>query len=78
MEIVTEEIHSMDDKIRDLQHKINDLIKITNMNFGKQKEYYSLYSKCFNVDTVEYTYELCPFNKVTQKSKQGHSSTSLG
>ena len=45
---------------------------------GPNKEFYYLYGKCVSTDTVEYTYELCPFEKVTQKSKHGHSSTSLG
>lgn len=32
---------------------------------------------CYNYDTIEYTYELCPFKQVNQKNKHG-GSTLLG
>jgi len=34
--------------------------------------------KCISADTPEYTYELCGYEKVTQKSKKGGGDTSLG
>jgi len=75
---IRESVHDLDSKIRLLEREITDINKVLEVNFGADKEFFPLYGKCFEVQNAEYTYELCPFDKVTQKPKHGGGGTSLG
>jgi protein kinase C substrate 80K-H len=60
-----------------LKNTVEALQKEVALNFGKDKELYPLYDRCFSADHREYTYEACFYKNANQKSKSG-SSTSLG
>lgn len=47
-------------------------------DYGENNVFFPLRGKCFKAETAEYSYELCPFDKVTQHPKKSGSSTSLG
>uniref|UniRef100_A0AAX7U329 Glucosidase 2 subunit beta n=1 Tax=Astatotilapia calliptera TaxID=8154 RepID=A0AAX7U329_ASTCA len=55
-----------------------NLEKEISFDFGPSSEFAYLYSQCYELTTSEYIYRLCPFNRVTQKSKFGGSETNLG
>jgi len=75
---VQKEISDLDRKISDLTREIEDTKNLLQKDFGPEQEFYPLHGQCFSVTTNEYTYELCPFDRITQKPKNGGSSTSLG
>ena len=62
----------------DIQKKIDSIDKFLSLDLGNEHEYYPTSEKCFSKDDREYTYELCPFNKVIQRPKNGGRETSLG
>ncbi|XP_077965895.1 glucosidase 2 subunit beta-like [Styela clava] len=63
---------------KDLEREIASLEKNLKMDFGNDQAYKELQGKCFDLDTHEYTYRICPFDKTVQKPKGGGSETSLG
>ncbi|KAJ3384871.1 hypothetical protein HDU92_003344 [Lobulomyces angularis] len=63
---------------RDLESKIEKLETISGIDFGPLGIFEKLYEQCINLDTPEYTYEVCLFGRSTQKSKKGHGDTSIG
>ncbi|KAI6655873.1 Glucosidase 2 subunit beta isoform X3 [Oopsacas minuta] len=62
----------------DIQGKIAEINKFLTLDLGNDHEFYPISEKCFSRDDREYTYELCPFNKVVQRPKSGGRETSLG
>ncbi|KAJ3305248.1 hypothetical protein HDV03_001846 [Kappamyces sp. JEL0829] len=64
--------------IQALEKEIRDLELNGGKDYGVDNVWASLDSKCFSLDSLEYTYEVCLFGKASQKSKQGHSTVDLG
>ncbi|XP_077414219.1 glucosidase 2 subunit beta [Vanacampus margaritifer] len=64
--------------LRELDDQLKSLEKETSSDFGPSAEFAYLYNQCYDLNTSEYVYRLCPFNRVTQKPKHGGSETSLG
>ena len=62
----------------DIQGKIDSIDKFLSLDLGPDHEYYPASEKCFSKDDREYTYELCPFNRVLQRPKNVGRETSLG
>ena len=63
---------------KDLENRKNDLEKYLNAGLGHEDEFSPLFEKCYEYTDREYTYKLCMFQKVTQRSKNGGRETSLG
>jgi hypothetical protein len=61
-----------------LQSKKEEFERLKTINFGTELAFRALYGKCFTLSTNEYTYEICPFNKVEQRAHSASSGTSLG
>uniref|UniRef100_A0A8C4E4M9 Glucosidase 2 subunit beta n=1 Tax=Dicentrarchus labrax TaxID=13489 RepID=A0A8C4E4M9_DICLA len=57
--------------------EISDLRKKLAIDYGTDWEFLFLNSQCYKLKVYEYTYTLCPFNQVTQKSTAG-TEVSLG
>ncbi|KAM9310932.1 glucosidase 2 subunit beta [Gastrophryne carolinensis] len=64
--------------LRETEETIRSLEKEISLDFGALGEYSYLYGQCYDLTTSEYVYRLCPFNRVTQKPKNGGSETNLG
>ena len=61
-----------------LEREVNDLNKLVEMDFGRDHEFGPLYNECYEFTDREYTYKMCTFDKVTQRSKSGGRETNLG
>uniref|UniRef100_A0A667YAJ1 Glucosidase 2 subunit beta n=1 Tax=Myripristis murdjan TaxID=586833 RepID=A0A667YAJ1_9TELE len=57
--------------------EISDLRNKLTIDYGTDREFLFLNSQCYQLKVYEYTYTLCPFNQVTQKSAVG-TEVSLG
>ncbi|XP_034413114.1 glucosidase 2 subunit beta-like [Cyclopterus lumpus] len=57
--------------------EISDLRKKLAIDYGPDWEFLFLNSQCYKLNVYGYTYTLCPFNQVTQKSTAG-TEVSLG
>jgi len=65
----------------DYDKKEKELKKIkekTDIDFGPQNVFRTLYNKCYDVEASGYIYSLCLFKDAKQKPKDGNSSTNLG
>lgn len=71
-----DEWRTVDRELRDLKRDLTDHEQYTELDFGNNNEFASLYDECFSKDINKYTYEFCPFDKAHQKEK--HSSVKLG
>ena len=56
----------------------SDIEKFINLDFGPNKEYYSLKDQCFEFTDLQYTYKMCAFEKTTQRQKSGGMEHNLG
>ncbi|XP_063042985.1 glucosidase 2 subunit beta-like [Engraulis encrasicolus] len=54
-----------------LQYDIRELEDRLAIDFGRQREFLFLLGRCFESTANEYSYTLCPFHQVTQKSRAG-------
>lgn len=70
------EFKAADDVVKDTERNIASLDEKLNRDLGPQKEFWPLLDKCFEYKTPQYTYEVCPYSKASQK--EGGSSTNLG
>ncbi|KAK7909895.1 hypothetical protein WMY93_014579 [Mugilogobius chulae] len=57
--------------------EISELQRKLAIDYGTDWEFLFLNTQCFQLQVYEYTYTLCPFNQVTQKSSAG-TEVSLG
>eukprot|EP01119_Soliformovum_irregulare_P012635 TRINITY_DN3296_c0_g1_i1.p1 TRINITY_DN3296_c0_g1~~TRINITY_DN3296_c0_g1_i1.p1 ORF type:complete len:444 (-),score=94.01 TRINITY_DN3296_c0_g1_i1:21-1352(-) len=72
-----EELSEVENRIRDNKRRVDELEELLRTDFGTDNQFFYMKGQCYEADTPEYIYELCPFDKVTQKPKSG-SPTSLG
>lgn len=64
--------------VKDGERELKTLEDVLNQDFGQEEEYEILRGQCFELTDLEYTYKMCPFDKVTQRPKAGGGETDLG
>ncbi len=77
-ETLQSKISGLASRISSLEKEKTDNQHALSGDFGVNNEFYYLRGSCFRSETQEYTYEICPFDKVNQISKTGGSHTLLG
>ncbi|KAF8363629.1 hypothetical protein PRIPAC_90552, partial [Pristionchus pacificus] len=65
-------------KMDDIDRQILDAESFSSLDFGEDLAWAPLKGKCSELEMGEYTYKLCPFDKCTQKEKNGYSETNMG
>lgn len=63
-------------KLSKIESRISKLSDKLKYDFGKDKEFYSFYGRCFESKQNKYVYKVCPYKQATQE--EGHSTTRLG
>ncbi|XP_048826665.1 glucosidase 2 subunit beta-like isoform X3 [Brienomyrus brachyistius] len=71
------DLKEMEEALETTRAEIRDLEKVLSTDYGSSKEFLYLQGQCFQLVVYEYTYSLCPFSHVTQKSSTG-AEVSLG
>lgn len=64
--------------VREIESNIKNIRENLEKDYGSQQEFATLEGQCFEYEDKEYTYRLCMFQKVTQKSKNGGAEVGLG
>lgn len=67
-----------DNRKMNVEREIGDLKKYLQISYGVEYEFSPLYGQCYEFTDLEYTYKMCSFGKVTQRSKNGGRETTLG
>uniref|UniRef100_A0A7S1KLC1 Glucosidase 2 subunit beta n=1 Tax=Percolomonas cosmopolitus TaxID=63605 RepID=A0A7S1KLC1_9EUKA len=65
-------------EVSTLRSRITELKSTLDTDFGPDQAFFILKGQCFKLKDKNYEYELCPFDKSTQKDERGYGSTSLG
>ncbi|XP_068662807.1 glucosidase 2 subunit beta-like [Aristolochia californica] len=73
---VRQEYDDSSSKLSQIQSRISSLTKKLSHDYGLEKEFYSMYSHCFESKQNKYVYKVCPFKEASQV--EGHSTTQLG
>ena len=63
-------------ELRNLETKRDALRSKIDRDYGPQSKFISLADKCFELKQDKYTYEICPFDKASQKER--HNTVNLG
>ncbi|XP_023665250.1 glucosidase 2 subunit beta-like [Paramormyrops kingsleyae] len=70
-------LKEMEEALETTRAEIGNLEKVLSTDYGSSREFLYLQGQCFQLVVYEYTYSLCPFSHVTQKSSTG-AEVSLG
>ncbi|XP_075999782.1 glucosidase 2 subunit beta-like isoform X2 [Genypterus blacodes] len=71
------DMKKLEDAYDTVNMEISDLQRKLTTDYGADREFLFLNSQCYQLKVYEYTYTLCPFSEVTQKSTTG-TEVSLG
>lgn len=76
--LASQEYREIDSKYQEVQRRLNQLEDIAATDFGPDDSFMALLGQCFEMTDREYTYKLCPFDRASQRPKDGGAETSLG
>lgn len=67
----TADLKKVEEAYENVNLEIRDLREKLAVDYGSEREFLFMGSQCYQLKVYEYTYTLCPFNQVTQKSAVG-------
>ncbi|KAI8811273.1 glucosidase II beta subunit-like protein-domain-containing protein [Cladochytrium replicatum] len=78
LQLIRDQLSENNRKVTEANDKLDQLKMKRGVDFGPDGIWQSLSGKCFSVDTAEYKYEACLFEKATQMQKGSTYGPSLG
>eukprot|EP00899_Mesostigma_viride_P017224 jgi/Mesvir1/25502/Mv01756-RA.2 len=69
---------SLETDKRNLESRISEVDHKLEYEYGPDDVFLAMEGQCYDLQTHEYTYQVCPFDKVVQKSRSGGSTVTLG
>ncbi|XP_041475041.1 glucosidase 2 subunit beta-like [Lytechinus variegatus] len=72
------EFEEAEKTLKNIERSVGDIEKQLKVDLGPDQAFQALQGQCYEYTDREYTYKLCPFEKSSQRSKNGGSETSLG
>lgn len=73
-----DDFRNVDNDFRAEQTRVSNLQQSKKNDYGPDSAFWPLHGKCFDFSDREYTYSLCPFDKVTQQGRGGGGHVDLG
>ena len=73
-----EEYRDIDSRFSDVSKRIRELETTLDIDYGADDAFLPLHGQCFDLTDREYIYTLCPFDRASQRPKDGGAETSLG
>ena len=63
---LNQKIKELESDINNLSHMIKDYDRMKQKDFGPDKILYEFWNKCYNYNSTDYSYSICPFQDVKQ------------
>lgn len=76
-DIASKSLSSTAEKVANAQHELDTILVLDSVDFGTDNEWEPLNNKCFKLNNLEYTYEVCMFGSAAQINRDS-VSVSLG
>ncbi|XP_064625398.1 glucosidase 2 subunit beta-like isoform X2 [Lineus longissimus] len=68
----------VNNRVDEIKRELEGIEKLLKSDFGPKNQFYPLKGQCFEYTDREYIYKLCPYDRTSQRSKNGGGETSLG